>query len=191
MTILMTTAIHSMINPEKGLHNSFQSSDYSSIISMEHKFPDQNRKHFHLFNISYMDSDKVRQNVRNWIKALESGDFQQGGGQLEIRPGESFAHSVYEGVNNSTDSLFCCLGVANKVCDLGNMPAGGVLIYNNDKVGLQSCNGLFTYGDTVVDSSTLYELNDSKGWTFAEIAQLLKDQYKVVMTYRRHAKQLG
>ena len=159
---------------------------------MEHKFPNQNRKLFYLFDIPSMDSDKVRQNIRDWIKALESGDFKQGTTQLEIQPGEGYgSEDGYEYTNDTPDTLFCCLGVANKICDLGNRPSGGVLIDNYRMVGLRTCNGTFQYGNSVNESSTLYTLNDSRGWTFAEIAQLLKDQYKVALTYQRHLRQLG
>lgn len=100
-------------------------------------------------------SEEVFANILKWIEALESGSYKQGKNQLR----------KYD--------CFCCLGVANRVCDLGK--DGNAISLGEDckLVGLDSPTGLF-YGDS------LTHLNDSVGWSFREIANLLRDQLQFV-----------
>ena len=133
---------------------------------------------YSLFNHNKFDDKKVRDRVRKWIKALKSGKFTQGSGRLEILPGE---YSRIGGDNDSNESHYCCLGVANKVCKLRQRPNQGTLSHSWELLGLyNSC------GDCIdMMNYALTDLNDRYDWSFDDIANLLQDQYNVIMKERR------
>jgi hypothetical protein len=125
----------------------------------------------------------AKDNIRRWVEALESGEYQQGVGYLHDRH----------------DNLFCCLGVA---CDLAYKE--GVVArfqYDNDEPGRSSA-WIVRYGkselstvlpDEVADwlgladqnpevevDDSRYELthvNDAWEMSFTEIAQLIRKNY--------------
>ena len=136
---------------------------------------------FSLFNHNKFDDKKVRDRVRKWIKALKSGKFTQGSGKLEILPGE---FSLIGGDNDSNESHYCCLGVANKVCKLRQRPEQGTLSHSWALLGLNNSGGEFR-GVMLDRNYALTDLNDRYGWSFDDIANLLQDQYNVIMKKRR------
>lgn len=86
--------------------------------------------------------------IREWVAALRSGLYKQGRGRLKRGRG------------------YCCLGVANEVCDLGVPPGAGTLN-----------TWLF---DPVLDDEVekaLVALNDNYGADFDDIAELLEELY--------------
>ena len=149
---------------------------------MSNKIANQEIQNFGLFNTLSLDSRQIRARIRKWIKALESGSYQQGAGQLEIEPGKSPTAGKDEDRNNLNVSRFCCLGIANKICTLGKNGCDGTLYGVNEKMGLCDGGGEFEDG---VGGNSLYYLNDRDKWTFAEIANFIKDQYNVVMRERK------
>lgn len=85
-----------------------------------------------------------------WLKALESGEYEQGVGQLK------------------REDKYCCLGVACEVMGIeysgfhpGLSEAAGELV------------GLTSFGDPKDDSYSLTYLNDN-GKTFKEIAEIVR-----------------
>ena len=125
----------------------------------------------------------AKDNMRRWVEALESGEYEQGVGYLHDRH----------------DNMFCCLGVA---CDLAYKD--GVVArdqYDNDEPG-RSSEWIVRYGkaevstvlpDEVVDwlgladqnpevavdgnRFELTHLNDALEMSFMEIAQLIRYEY--------------
>jgi hypothetical protein len=120
-----------------------------------------------------------------WIKALESGEYQQGAGALKVDVTSDTSKPCFS---------FCCLGVlADLVKDeipgarWGNTPIdeqgqfdfigpndteGGVLPWDvMELVGLTSSNPTVLHGDEIV---SLAGLNDG-GTTFARIATIIKE----------------
>lgn len=123
-----------------------------------------------LFNRELLKDPKVVDNIETWIHALRSGVYSQGTEYLEC------------------DGRYCCLGVANKVLNIGlhglepHLEQSeyecdqGVKCYIDTPhmvVGLLSSFGQF-------DGSSLVELNDDYAWSFEEIADLLENQLEVV-----------
>lgn len=95
-------------------------------------------------------------NIQMWIEALESGKYKQGKGMLQPTP-----------------DTYCCLGVANEVCKLGSNP-NMCNLHSVLELGLWDNYG--TCNVTEILSVTLTKLNDTVGWSFKEIANLLRDQ---------------
>lgn len=112
-----------------------------------------------LFNKELL-TPEVIERLRVWIAALESGDWRQGRRLLCL------------------GDEYCCLGIANKVCNLGEHDEFG-LIGTYRMIGLCSEGG--DLRGRILDS--LAALNDYAGedqWSFLEIANLLRDQLKVL-----------
>lgn len=98
--------------------------------------------------------------AKKWIKALRSGDYEQGRGVLK-----------------STDDKYCCLGV---LCDVVN-PAGWVgKSYRGSTLGLTTvlCEELGMPNDVQAD---LMDLNDGST-PFNEAVKLPKS-FKYIATY--------
>lgn len=121
-------------------------------------FSEQKEKYMKLFKENLSKSEYA--NILTWIEALESGSYEQGRSKL--------AQPSDEG------TLYCCLGVANEVCDLGETHE-----YTLDStiglMGLRRPNGIFETED-IEGEASLVILNDYLGWNFKEIANLLRDQ---------------
>lgn len=123
--------------------------------------------------------------MRKWVEALESGDYQQGTGQLEI-----ITHGSHR---------YCCLGV---LCHLAVQEGviqpeqvveeDGVVVYPDEPYSngetlpseVMKWAGLDERNPTLypVDSGYGYmasELNDSLGCTFGEIAQAIRDTWEI------------
>jgi hypothetical protein len=116
------------------------------------------------FNYSLLYDETVKSNIEKWIVGLRSGELKQGQSHLY----------------NAENDTYCCLGVANKVCNLGETHACG-LVKTYKKIGLpnEGCGAVL--GSDLMDFPSLASLNDSHHWTFVEIAQLLEDQLKVCL----------
>lgn len=122
------------------------------------------------------------ENIRKWIDALRSGEYEQG--EYRLRVGDQF----------------CCLGVACDVSGLGNWeiydgvmpseddprseptyryePSGDIAFLPSDVrlwLGLE-----YPTGDVKVESGMLSVLNDRDRWTFAQIADAIEEQYLLV-----------
>lgn len=65
-----------------------------------------------------------KRTMKKWVKALRSGKYNQGSGALCKRFRNEFG--------NITKIEYCCLGVLNKVCNLGTEPTCGYLRRNYD-----------------------------------------------------------
>ena len=124
-----------------------------------------------------------KDNILRWVEALESGEYQQGFGYL----------------HNRDSNLFCCLGVA---CDLaykdgavtkhevdeddswtspkwavryGSPKLSTVLPYEVlNWLGVASANPYVKYDHGYIE---LTVLNDGHECSFAEIAQLIRNEY--------------
>ena len=106
------------------------------------------------------------QNLRNWIKALRSGDYKQGEGCL---------------YNNKDDS-FCCLGVA---CDLFQVPYNKSArqyvfevygdVYFENKL-IPGINFEEMFGLTVIFGDELASMNDVNQYSFADIATEIENE---------------
>lgn len=98
----------------------------------------------------------LNDNVKAWVAALRSGDYEQGTGQL------------YDGLG------YCCLGVGCHVADkmganLQRWEENGMLNADGKNwLGLQTSFGDF-------DNDNLADLNDN-GSTFAEIADIIESE---------------
>jgi hypothetical protein len=79
-----------------------------------------------------------------WIKALRSGKYEQGSGQL--------CETMYNG-----DKYYCCLGVAKQIrlCQERKGSYNSLVSYNFIPAEIQS---------------KLTDMNDSKMWSFKKIA---------------------
>lgn len=122
-----------------------------------------------------------KENVRKWVDALRSGEYEQTTGRLR------------------DDAGFCCLGVA---CDLYGKEKNvaweedGVFLGRNDLLppavrewlGLDRNNPELAYispgDDDIVVGTSSYgvylpasELNDDYGWTFEQIADAIEAVY--------------
>lgn len=111
--------------------------------------------------------------IREWIEALESGDYDQG--RYHLR---------------DIEGRYCCLGVA---CDLSGVgewkEEGGVLLYQtfmhvmpDPVMRYYGFDSRYDGGDIEViledGETTLSNLNDS-GYKFAEIAQILRKHFQI------------
>ena len=89
---------------------------------------------------------------RKWLKALRSGEYKQGSGQLVTKPNYP----------NNEDYLFCCLGVLQNLYCLKHNEEFGPIEFGlgsfNNKVAYWS--GLFSSGE---DTESLMHMNDGTG----------------------------
>lgn len=110
-----------------------------------------------------------------WVKALRSGEFKQGKGRLERR---------------GDTKEYCCLGV---LCELALLegvmdyhPLYGygeldvIGAYNNYTLPLtvQNWAGIQTGNPEINSIGRLSHLNDVKGKSFSEIANIIEKHYK-------------
>lgn len=94
---------------------------------------------------------------RKWIDALKSGKYQQCGKTL------------------CNEGKYCCLGVANEVCELEEEDKNS-LLNSYDLLGLYGSLGdLEEYG-MIVDGSKYYALGEANdaGASFKEIAEFIE-----------------
>lgn len=90
---------------------------------------------------------------KTWIKALESGNYHQGIGQLKYNTG-------------GNNYRYCCLGVAERVClEIPNSNINGGKLTSFSKKELE-------ISDAVQDR--LIELNDDQKLSFKEIADWIR-----------------
>jgi hypothetical protein len=96
-----------------------------------------------------------------WLEALESGEYkQQRAGWLQTEDG------------------FCCLGVANVVCNLGEVSYTD-LTETYDKMGLINYYGDIKDGG-LLGKHSLAGVNDGTSLSFKEIAQYIRENPKKV-----------
>jgi hypothetical protein len=102
-----------------------------------------------------------------WVKTLLSGRYKQGTGTL---------HRV------TTPEEFCCLGVACKVARLPSRASGILRAYYDREVGpgADVVYALPTEFRRKIGLSAKYEdrlirLNDSRGWSFKQIAAWIQE----------------
>lgn len=113
----------------------------------------------------------MNKNAKKWVKALESGEYEQGKLRL-CTLGDKFDY-------------FCCLGVA---CDLYVREKGSLKVttenktvyYDNEAhslpIKVMDWLGLRTsYGDFDNNMKALARFNDS-GYSFKEIAYIIKSE---------------
>lgn len=112
--------------------------------------------------------ETILENRRRWAEALRSGEYEQGHSQLVNHYGEE-------------NPSYCCLGVATILCggDLINPKKGKSHLYAGlktiEELGLVEDAALTAVLDRAGRQVTLSVLNDSYGFTFAEIADLIDD----------------
>lgn len=121
---------------------------------------------------------EIGPNQEKWLNALESGEYMQGKGQLGVKSGDG-------------ECKLCCLGVwlvcsgngewlDNRLFDINaDNDDESVLEYSWRNLGLHNDSGRIEWskascevardGDEEICGS-LVSLNDSAGWTFAQIA---------------------
>jgi hypothetical protein len=96
-----------------------------------------------------------------WLEALESGEYKQ---QTD---------NVLRNLSG-----FCCLGVANEVCELGESDRG-YLIHTYSYIGLRDEEGTFELPvedrSTYIGRRSLTTMNDSGMFTFKEIAKYIRE----------------
>lgn len=118
------------------------------------------------------------ENIRKWVDALRSGDYQQGQGAL---------HKIV----SEDEHYYCCLGVA---CDLSGVSINKTARKNSFGLGV-----LVRYGEQAEFSSapnevldwlgfdannkiffqdySLIDLNDDLKFTFDQIADIIEDTF--------------
>lgn len=124
-------------------------------------------------------------NLLRWVRALESGEYGQTEGQL--RGGDGSEDCPYE---------YCCLGVA---CEMAREDVGGKWEGNEFRVFVDGTgkNPQFTHMPAEVsewlgidhgktggnlgfsDGELATELNDTRGWSFAEIAKKVREEFNL------------
>lgn len=113
-----------------------------------------------------MELEQIRANIKKWVEALESGEYKQGSNAL---------CSIQDEIPH-----YCCLGVANEVCNLNANPASLYLWIEDSAIGLIS-----PAGDLVQAYHTHHSLacmNDSGQFSFKEIATYIKENPENVFT---------
>lgn len=109
----------------------------------------------------------MNENAQKWVEALESGEYEQGGGAL------------------CRDDEFCCLGVA---CDVA-LKNGVALKVDRDQSwvtfdghpltlppAVQDWLGLRTEDGALCEGPSLTDLNDWESHSFAEIAAVIRSE---------------
>ena len=106
---------------------------------------------------------------KTWIKALKSGKYKQG--RLTL--------------HNKKNDSYCCLGVANKVCKLGEHEDFDFLEEQFEDLGLISSSGEIIDGFKFPRGKNKYigltSMNDS-GVTFNKIAEFIETNPELVFT---------
>lgn len=126
---------------------------------MKHDF----RKDFDWSNVTNPMTDEQ---AKVWTAALRSGDYAQSTGQLETKPDDA---------GSRKPAGFCCLGVANKALDYGLGSHCAVL-----KDYEQGNDPLEYIGLPKEIQIILYSMNDSRGKSFAEIADFIDEGFGLV-----------
>jgi hypothetical protein len=114
--------------------------------------------------------EEQEENRKLWVEALRSGEYKQTKSNLRTTEG------------------FCCLGVACEVIGFPAVQVGFVYEYDGntgvlsdrvkDALGLKSAGGWFSeHSETTFDNS-LWKLNDEKGYTFDQIADVIESKPK-------------
>lgn len=129
-------------------------------------------------------NEQITANIETWCQALESGEHKQGQGSL---------HYTDNGVDH-----FCCIGVGAKALGVieGPKATSGPRIEHSygdseeyliaprefrDMVGLKSIDGRYYDADPVGQDFLTFSLtvaNDSDGWNFKQIADLIRSRPK-------------
>lgn len=114
--------------------------------------------------------------IQKWVKALRSGEYKQTNGTLRDQDG------------------FCCLGVLCEVAVKEGVIAPAVINQHDEYVyaetatsvlpeevwewaGLEGSSPQSNFTEGAEDGWAYYELNDTVGLTFEEIADILEGQY--------------
>lgn len=103
---------------------------------------------------------------KTWIKALRSEEYQQGSGRL---------------YNEITDT-YCCLGVANKACNLKETN-DACLLDTFSKLGLTSYSGHIS--ENYTRHTLLTTMNDSGDFTFNDIADFIEQNPELIFNESR------
>lgn len=102
-----------------------------------------------------LNKDSPATILKKWTGALESGEIEQGESQLEY------------------NNRFCCLGVINKLC--------GELVKGNRGFISNLADFEFgTYGLLVNKQLLFSDLNDTKRFTFKQIAAYIKSHKNII-----------
>jgi hypothetical protein len=109
------------------------------------------------FNYSLLYDETVKSNIEKWIVALRSGEFKQGRRCL----------------HDKLLKTYCCLGVANEVCQL-NETSDQVLLGTHKLMGLVYARGAYVLSGK---TEALSSMNDSGKFTFDEIADVIEQHY--------------
>lgn len=124
----------------------------------------QKNKDLGVFNNELIKLPKVQKNIAIWIEALRSGNFNQGSGKLF----------------SPLTTGYCCLGVANEVCNLGVEVDDSYLSDPaSQKMGLMNSSGGGEGAEGQYDNYLLARWNDTDV-KFTEIAEFLEDQYNFI-----------
>jgi len=122
-----------------------------------------------------LSNEHITANIETWCQALESGEYEQATGTL------------YNGIG------YCCLGVGAKVLlgDPEGLEDDGEYYWDGesavapqsfmDKVGLTDMTGTYEIPSSNEDDevfSSLVDQNDSHGWNFKQIADLIRSRPK-------------
>jgi len=95
--------------------------------------------------------NKLSKVLKNrWIKALRSGEYKQGIGQLF----------------NKADNSYCCLGIYCKVNDIKITNFGKDM----DRKGYMPLNNLIGHDNV----SKLWNMNDAKNYSFQKISEWIE-----------------
>jgi hypothetical protein len=111
-----------------------------------------------------MKTKEQKANIKKWITALESGDYEQCRGSI----------IKYKNPNNDDHpkSTYCCLGVASDVFNVRYASGGENIDYQNIRY---MTDDMFeeTFG-FVGEKLDFVDMNDVQGLSFQEIADHLK-----------------
>jgi hypothetical protein len=103
---------------------------------------------------------------KKWIKALRSGEFKQGNGEL----------------CNIASNEYCCLGVLCEITRQDNpqikrTKEGHYSLHKKDSVDGQFDSAMLTYfGIAAETQNKLIDMNDERGKSFKEIADYIEEK---------------
>ena len=127
------------------------------------------------FDNVFRNEDDVLQG-KKWVNALRSGDYKQVKGSLQDFISEK-----------SDETGYCCLGVACKVLipeELIERHINGSIAHGLPSFQKHSPKWLirvqqmgYSIPSTSKDTLSLYSLNDSWGYSFTQIADLLEEKH--------------
>lgn len=112
--------------------------------------------------------------MKKWVQALRSGEYEQG-------------YKTLVSVNDKGDDCFCVLGV---LCNIATEHGVGEWFHNSygDTIGsskyghlapsVQDWSGVRFGNGLLSHQISLIELNDAKGYTFLELADVIEEYYK-------------